>query len=147
MKKDLKADTDITDLINKIQDKLVVLEQKIDTLINKSSAASYQERHYRRDHGEGRNRNNFSQRSLHKAICAECGEECEVPFRPTGERPVYCKECFSKRRSDGSFNERPDNKPREEMRPQAGHAERYPGEEKRRQSSKKRMFSKKRKKH
>lgn len=31
---------------------------------------------------------------LHKATCAECNKTCEVPFRPTGEKPVYCNDCF-----------------------------------------------------
>ena len=35
---------------------------------------------------------------MHKAICSECGKECEVPFVPTEGRPVYCKECYAKRR-------------------------------------------------
>lgn len=32
--------------------------------------------------------------SMHKAKCDECGSFCEVPFRPTGDRPVFCSECF-----------------------------------------------------
>jgi len=40
-------------------------------------------------------------REMHKAICADCKKECEVPFKPSGDRPVYCKECFSKRRDGG----------------------------------------------
>ncbi|MEK7460414.1 MAG: CxxC-x17-CxxC domain-containing protein [Patescibacteria group bacterium] len=32
--------------------------------------------------------------TLFKAICAKCNKPCEVPFRPTGGKPVYCKECF-----------------------------------------------------
>ncbi|MBI4845112.1 MAG: hypothetical protein HY810_01330 [Candidatus Omnitrophica bacterium] len=40
-------------------------------------------------------------REKHKATCSECKKECEVPFKPTGDRPVYCKECFSKRRDSG----------------------------------------------
>jgi len=35
---------------------------------------------------------------FHKATCAECKKECEVPFKPSGDRPVYCKDCFAKRR-------------------------------------------------
>jgi CxxC-x17-CxxC domain-containing protein len=35
-------------------------------------------------------------REMHKAICADCKKECEVPFKPREDRPVYCKECFSK---------------------------------------------------
>lgn len=38
-------------------------------------------------------------REMHKAVCAECKQECEVPFKPSGDRPVYCKECFSKRKA------------------------------------------------
>ena len=40
-------------------------------------------------------------REMHKAICAECNKECEVPFKPSGDRPVYCRDCFSKRKSTG----------------------------------------------
>jgi CxxC-x17-CxxC domain-containing protein len=37
-------------------------------------------------------------REMHKAICSECGKECEVPFKPTEGKPVFCKECFAKKR-------------------------------------------------
>ena len=37
-------------------------------------------------------------REMHKATCAECKKECEVPFKPSGDRPVYCRDCFSKRK-------------------------------------------------
>ena len=39
------------------------------------------------------------ERTLYKAICADCRKNCEVPFRPTEERPVYCKECFAIRKA------------------------------------------------
>jgi len=35
-------------------------------------------------------------REMHKAVCSNCGKDCEVPFRPSGEKPVYCSECFEK---------------------------------------------------
>lgn len=38
-----------------------------------------------------------SQREMHAVVCAECGKDTEVPFLPRGDRPVYCRECFSKR--------------------------------------------------
>ena len=34
-------------------------------------------------------------REMFPAICAECGKECEVPFKPTEDRPVYCRECYN----------------------------------------------------
>jgi CxxC-x17-CxxC domain-containing protein len=30
------------------------------------------------------------------ATCAECGKDCEVPFKPNGSRPIYCSWCFKK---------------------------------------------------
>ena len=38
-------------------------------------------------------------REMHKVTCAECKKETEVPFKPDGTRPVYCKECFNKRKN------------------------------------------------
>lgn len=31
-----------------------------------------------------------------KATCSDCGAECDVPFKPTEGRPVYCRNCFQK---------------------------------------------------
>lgn len=39
------------------------------------------------------------ERILYQAICSDCRKSCEVPFKPTGERPVYCKECFTIRKA------------------------------------------------
>ena len=36
-------------------------------------------------------------RELYKTTCSNCGVETEVPFKPTGERPVYCRDCFKSR--------------------------------------------------
>jgi CxxC-x17-CxxC domain-containing protein len=37
-------------------------------------------------------------REMHKATCSECGKECEVPFKPTDGRQVFCRECFAKKK-------------------------------------------------
>lgn len=34
-------------------------------------------------------------REMFDAVCAQCGESTTVPFRPSGDRPVYCRSCFS----------------------------------------------------
>ena len=39
-----------------------------------------------------------SPREMHKAVCAECKKDTEVPFKPSGDRPVYCRECFMKQK-------------------------------------------------
>lgn len=35
---------------------------------------------------------------LHAAVCAQCGANTQVPFKPTGARPVLCRECFKQSR-------------------------------------------------
>ena len=35
-------------------------------------------------------------REMFTAVCASCGKEARLPFKPTGDRPVYCSECFAK---------------------------------------------------
>lgn len=51
--------------------------------------------------GEGRDfgRRRFDRRGsdrpqMYKATCSRCGNECEVPFKPTGSKPVFCNTCF-----------------------------------------------------
>ncbi|MCD6414204.1 MAG: hypothetical protein J7L23_01085 [Candidatus Diapherotrites archaeon] len=42
-------------------------------------------------------------RKMYKATCSDCGAECEVPFKPTEGRPVYCKECYQKHRPQRNY--------------------------------------------
>ncbi len=37
-------------------------------------------------------------REMHKIKCSDCGKEDEVPFKPDGDRPVFCRDCFQKHR-------------------------------------------------
>jgi CxxC-x17-CxxC domain-containing protein len=41
---------------------------------------------------------------MHKAVCDECGNSCEVPFRPTGDKPIYCSNCFESKRESGGYD-------------------------------------------
>ena len=41
---------------------------------------------------------------MYQAVCTDCRKNCEVPFRPSGERPTYCKECYGKRKSGGNVS-------------------------------------------
>jgi CxxC-x17-CxxC domain-containing protein len=68
-------------------------------------------------------RRDSGRREMHRAVCDECGQNCEVPFRPSGDKPIYCSNCFenrgggnsnrsnrsSERRSGGSSYGKPDN--------------------------------------
>jgi CxxC-x17-CxxC domain-containing protein len=44
---------------------------------------------------------NRGDRPMFKAICSNCGDQCEVPFRPTNGKPVYCSNCFEKMGNGG----------------------------------------------
>lgn len=37
-----------------------------------------------------------SQREMFSAVCASCGVETQVPFKPNGLKPVYCRDCFQR---------------------------------------------------
>jgi len=41
---------------------------------------------------------------LFKATCTTCGKPCEVPFRPDGQKPVLCRDCFASKNSSPSGN-------------------------------------------
>jgi len=56
----------------------------------------------RRSSGKDSRRFNSGDRRMYKAVCDECGKECEVPFEPTSKKPIYCSECFSKGGKDKS---------------------------------------------
>ncbi len=34
------------------------------------------------------------QRQMYDAVCASCGVQTQVPFMPSGTKPVYCRDCF-----------------------------------------------------
>jgi CxxC-x17-CxxC domain-containing protein len=56
----------------------------------------------KQQNGGGFNRgggNSYQQREMHDATCASCGVKTQVPFRPSGDRPVYCRDCYSQNNS------------------------------------------------
>ncbi len=55
-----------------------------------------------------RRRNEGDRQRMHSAVCAACGKNCEVPFRPTGDKPIYCSNCFEK--EGGGSTDRRDNR-------------------------------------
>ncbi len=72
----------------------------------------------------GGDRREGGRSEMHAATCSECGNACEVPFRPTGARPIFCSNCFGKQKSQegksfgGGSRERSFDRPRfENKRP------------------------------
>lgn len=56
--------------------------------------------------------------TMHSAVCDECHKSCEVPFRPSGDKPIYCSECFGNKREGGDRGGRKDfgnDRPRREF--------------------------------
>ena len=41
-------------------------------------------------------------REMFSATCSSCGREAQVPFRPSGAKPVYCSDCFTSQRSSSN---------------------------------------------
>ena len=57
-------------------------------------------------------------KEMFQATCASCGKTCEVPFRPNGKKPVYCKECFALNGGPSTDSRGPQNfAPRQEFAP------------------------------
>ncbi|PIN94329.1 DNA-directed RNA polymerase [Candidatus Pacearchaeota archaeon CG10_big_fil_rev_8_21_14_0_10_30_48] len=48
--------------------------------------------------GFNRGPRNFGPKEMHKAICSECKKECEVPFKPAEGKPVFCRDCYAKKK-------------------------------------------------
>ncbi len=46
--------------------------------------------------GGGGGSYNRGPRQMYAATCARCGKDTEVPFQPRGDRPVYCRDCYTK---------------------------------------------------
>ena len=57
--------------------------------------------------GGGRRDGGYNREKFH-AVCDDCGNDCEVPFKPTSGKPIYCDNCFSKHkpRDDRGGNDR-----------------------------------------
>jgi CxxC-x17-CxxC domain-containing protein len=45
-------------------------------------------------YGGGYGSGGRGQREMFSATCSSCGKEAQVPFQPSGDKPVYCSECF-----------------------------------------------------
>jgi len=132
-----KIGPDVAGLINQMMQQLILLDRKMDALISRSSERPADPRRFSvpsqrfdqpQRQAEPRQDNNYRERAMHKAICADCNKECEVPFKPSGERPVYCKECFAKRKNGSNFRDKPVARPAHAALVHAHHANKPSGE-------------------
>ena len=106
---------DIAELFYQLNQRLSVIEKKIDTLISKPSAPKDSFRSFDNSKRRDNNRDNdfHKEKSFTRVICSKCSKECEIPFKPTDNRPVFCKECFSKNDRKDSFGAKRENRSKE----------------------------------
>jgi CxxC-x17-CxxC domain-containing protein len=74
-----------------------------------------------------RNHSESGAKGMHSAVCSECGAETQVPFLPTGGRPIYCRNCFQAHRPKRPDSGRHESAPRSAPAPSAGSAGRVQG--------------------
>lgn len=55
----------------------------------------------------GNDRGGDRETTMYKAVCSECKKSCDVPFRPSGDKPVYCRDCFAGKREGDDRGSRP----------------------------------------
>jgi CxxC-x17-CxxC domain-containing protein len=51
----------------------------------------------KQQNGRGGGRTDRGERQMFTTTCSSCGKSAEVPFRPSGDKPVYCRDCFQPR--------------------------------------------------
>lgn len=39
-------------------------------------------------------------RQLYTVTCSNCSKDTQVPFKPSGDRPVYCRDCYMQQRRE-----------------------------------------------
>jgi len=54
-------------------------------------------RQKRRNEGGSGGGSYGGERQMYPVVCAECGCQTQVPFQPSGDRPVYCSKCYNER--------------------------------------------------
>ena len=96
MKQAQKNEAELLGLVNKIQEQIIALDKKIDALINRSlpQAKASPKALVNPAQLPSRPNDRNAARVMHAAICADCKKECTIPFKPSGDRPVYCQDCF-----------------------------------------------------
>lgn len=95
----VRVDPYLEGLMAKLLERLVAVEKKLDTVVTQTAGKASGNSAQSAASPAKQPRND---RTMYEAICADCHKVCEVPFRPSEERPVYCKQCFAKRKSGGS---------------------------------------------
>lgn len=111
MKKKSKTNIDVGQAMVQIQEQLAALDKKLESFITKSLTELAQALAAQKTAAAPRpgpvsqqavamaRSPEAPRRPMFAVICFECGKDTEIPFKPSPGRPVYCKECFAKRKA------------------------------------------------
>ena len=125
MKKKSPKNVDATEVMVQIQEQLASLDKKLDAFINKSLTDIAQAMAAQKLAVPPRpvappppvaRAPEPPRRPMFAVICFECGKDSEIPFKPSPGRPVYCKECFAKRKAGNAPKISIDQKPLVEIK-------------------------------
>ena len=105
-----------SEVLARLEVQIATLDKKLDALIMQSSHKPMERSSYSNRGFDDRKTGKMQ----YKAVCAECGQACGVPFKPSGGRPVFCSECFVKQQDGESGETRFDKKPRDSRKPATG---------------------------
>jgi CxxC-x17-CxxC domain-containing protein len=100
MKQSAKNEIDVLNLITKLQEQLALLDKKLDILVQRSTSETkiIPKPILNTAPSPAKPNDAHKGRQRYQAICADCKKECTIPFKPSGDRPVYCQDCFSRRK-------------------------------------------------
>jgi CxxC-x17-CxxC domain-containing protein len=154
MKRKAKNKNDTAIMMTQIQEQLALLNQKLDSFMTKSltelaqamatTRPVVQQQVVAQAPARPPQHNYQTHRTMFAVVCYECGKDTEIPFKPSGNRPVYCKECFALRKGRAaSGNVRITNAPVYNSRPTAVAS--TPAVKKKRKAVKKKKSATKRK--
>jgi len=112
-----ETEFDLEYMLGEIRSRVDVLSEKTDSLLSKSAAvlrivSTESDPGFKTQATVNKKfsipQDNYPrERKMHQAVCAQCKAACEVPFVPRPDRPVYCKACYSSRRSDNNSRNLP----------------------------------------
>lgn len=108
-----QSQPDLLGLLHKISEQISYLERKVDNLISSQATSRLQDNANTMNSASQRYNDRSRESGFTKAICSDCGKECQLPFKPSGDRPVYCRNCFSSRKRSENSSGKFENKSRD----------------------------------
>lgn len=91
-----------SEVLARIEAQIIALNKRVESLIAQSSHKPTEKSFYAKRDFDDRKMGKMR----YKAVCTECGQACDVPFKPSGGRPVFCSDCFERQQGKSSFEPR-----------------------------------------